>query len=396
MLYGDYQPTDMTKNILFLLGTYPSYGGAEKVTTILANEFYKRGYKVSIVSFEQPNPELKEMELSSGIALYKLSYPVYTRKNIDTLSGILETNEIQYLINQWCVPFYVAQLIKKATKGIDCKIISVHHNLPTSNARIKELELKLENRSGNAFIHAIELFGVRLLSRLSLRYAYQVSDAFVVLSHLFIPITNGYIFKSKGSRIRAISNPLAVENTGDILMKQKEILYVGRIEYNQKRVFRVVDAWREVQDDYPGWSLTIVGDGPDRGLLKKRIEDKGIGRAVITGFTNPKPYYERASILLLTSEFEGFGLVIIEGMSYGVVPIVYGSYPSVYDIIESGNNGFVTDVPYSLSETVKYMRELMDKPVLLEKMSRNARESLRRFSVDSIAKQWEDLFENLQ
>ncbi|OJU56420.1 MAG: hypothetical protein BGN96_14580 [Bacteroidales bacterium 45-6] len=386
----------MSKNILFLLGSYPSYGGVEKVTTILANEFDKRGYKVSIVSFEQPNPELGDMELAPTISLYKLSYPVCTRKNIDALRRIIEADQVQYLINQWCVPFYVVRLIKKATKGIDCKTIAVHHNLPTVNARIKEIEFRLENGSGNIFVNKIQLWGVQLFSRLSLRYAYDVSDAFVVLSHLFISITNGHIFKSKGSRIWAISNPLTIENSMNVWTKQKEIIYVGRIEYNQKRVFRVVDAWKEVQNHYPDWCLTIVGDGPDRGLLKKRIEDRGIDRVVITGFTNPQIYYERASVLLLTSEFEGFGLVIIEGMSYGVVPIVYGSYPSVYDIIESGMNGFVTDVPYTQSETVKYLRVLMDNPVLLEKMSQNAKESLCRFSADAVVKQWEDLFKSLQ
>ena len=72
-------------NILFLMGIYPNYGGVEKVTTILANEFAKQGMCVSIVSFEQPVPELAG-ELLPGIRLYKLDYPVLTRNNIVKLS----------------------------------------------------------------------------------------------------------------------------------------------------------------------------------------------------------------------------------------------------------------------------------------------------------------------
>ena len=49
----------------------------------------------------------------------------------------------------------------------------------------------------------------------------------------------------------------------------------------------------------------------------------------LEGMQYPRQYYERASILLLTSDFEGFGLVIVEGMAFGVIPIAYGSYSAV-------------------------------------------------------------------
>lgn len=99
-------------NILFLMGIYPSYGGVEKVTTVLANEFVKQGMCVSIVSFEQPVPELAK-ELHPKIKLYKLDYPVLTNKNKVKLSQIIRNNDVKYLINQWAVPWYVARLCKK-------------------------------------------------------------------------------------------------------------------------------------------------------------------------------------------------------------------------------------------------------------------------------------------
>ncbi|MFR9547015.1 MAG: glycosyltransferase [Rikenellaceae bacterium] len=179
-------------NILFLMGVYPSYGGVEKVSTILANAFVERGYCVSIVSFEQPHPELAKEELNKDIKLHKLSYPVSSRGNITTLNGIIINERIDILINQWCVPFYVAKLCRKAMKGTNCKLVSVHHNLPNTNARIKALEIAIENKQ-NVFVNKVKKLAVTLVSRLSLRYTFNKSDKYVVLSESFISIANKYI-----------------------------------------------------------------------------------------------------------------------------------------------------------------------------------------------------------
>ncbi|MEP0305179.1 MAG: hypothetical protein ABJD98_18760, partial [Maribacter dokdonensis] len=72
-------------HILFVMGLYPNYGGTEKVTTVLANAFVERGHSVSIASFEQPHPELKDEELDPSIDLLKLSFPVRRKKNVHLL-----------------------------------------------------------------------------------------------------------------------------------------------------------------------------------------------------------------------------------------------------------------------------------------------------------------------
>lgn len=70
--------------------------------------------------------------------------------------------------------------------------------------------------------------------------------------------------------------------------------------------------------------------------MEKQVRELKLRNVSFEGFQNPKEYYERASILLLTSEFEGFPLVLPECMSFGVIPAVYGSYSAVYDIVEDG------------------------------------------------------------
>ena len=106
-------------------------------------------------------------------------------------------------------------------------------------------------------------------------------------------------------------------------------------------MLRILQTWALLEQRYPDWRLTIVGDGPDRVNLENQVFESQLENVSFEGFQNPRGYYERASILLLTSEFEGFPLVLPECMSFGVVPAVYGSYSAVYDIVEDGKNGLI-------------------------------------------------------
>ncbi|MFI3320922.1 MAG: glycosyltransferase [Rikenellaceae bacterium] len=381
-------------NILFLMGVYPNYGGVEKVSTILANEFIALGYGVSIVSFEQPHPQLAKMELSDKVRLHKLSYPVLSKENIKLLNEIILSESVDILINQWCVPYYVARLCKKAIKGSSCKLISVHHNLPNTNARIKAIEIEIE-KGRNRLINRCKKSIVTFISRLSLRYTYSVSNKYVVLSSSFIPIAKKYLSVKSDDKILSITNPITIKKGDNSGEKIKEIIYVGRIEYNQKRTFRLVDIWKEVEVDFPDWKLRIVGDGPDRDDLQKRIELSGLKNIKIDGYQDPFEYYRRASILLLVSEYEGFGLVLAEAMANGVVPIVYGSFQSVYDIIDSGSSGFITTIPYNKMDIVDRLRLLMSDDDLLVEISKKAITDSSKFELKSVVNQWENLFKNI-
>ena len=77
--------------------------------------------------------------------------------------------------------------------------------------------------------------------------------------------------------------------------------------------------------------------------IENQITNYKLKRVSLEGFKRPDNYYKRASILLLTSEFEGFPLVLAESMSFGVIPVVYGSFSAIYDIIENNKDGIICD-----------------------------------------------------
>lgn len=115
----------------------------------------------------------------------------------------------------------------------------------------------------------------------------------------------------------------------------------------------------------PDWHLDIVGDGPDAEMLKDSAQKLGLSRIAFHGFQNPEPYYSRASVFCMTSTFEGFGLVLVEAMQHGCVPVAFDSYPAVRDIISHGENGILVP-PFQEEIYSNALTSLINNPGELE------------------------------
>jgi glycosyltransferase involved in cell wall biosynthesis len=325
-----------------------------------------------------------------------LAYPVSASENLRQLTAWIREEQVDVLINQWCMPYYVARLCRRAVRGTRCKVIAVHHNLPSTNNHLQALEIALAHGAHPRWCYRLKWHVIRFFSRLSLRYAYSQSDRFLVLCPAFIPIAARYMGLSVPQRLQSLPNPITLDGTHDTLPpKQHELLYVGRVEYNQKRTYRLVDLWARLAPRYPDWQLTIVGDGPDLPDLKLRFAAAQLPRVSFEGFQDPKRYYQRASVLVLVSEYEGFALVLVEAMSHGVVPVAYGSFAAVHDIITSGENGVITPQPYATEDLVDALCSLMDHESLRKQMSKAAQQSVDKFSLSAVVDQWERLFQSL-
>lgn len=369
---------------------FPSYGGVEMVTITLANKFITDGNNVTIASYIQPQNDFADVFLSKECKLLSLSQPVLSLNNIKKLRKYIIENNIDIIINQWVIPFYATLVWKIAVCGTSCKVYSVHHSKPDINKRIETLDLLINK--GKSHLKFIR-FLVKEISRFSLAFCVNSSHKLVLLSPSFIPIAQNFSRVKSVDKFIYIPNPIAISFSDNGVLKDKEIIYVGRIEYNQKRTYRVLDIWRELEYKYPEWKLTIVGDGEDKDDLQKRILEYDLKQVAITGFVNPEAYYNRASVLLLTSEYEGFGLVIAEAMAHGVVPVVYNSYESAKDLISNGYNGVLVEKPFDVHSFTKAVQALMDNVDYLKTLSSNGRISLDKFSVDKIVKEWYQLMD---
>jgi len=388
-------------NILFLLKSL-DIGGLEIVTATLANKFIEEKHNVTIFSFFQAKTSI-ENRLCNKIAVYSQKEYRCSDENIKALRKVLIDNKIDIIINQWGLPYVPILVAHKAANGLNIKIISIHHNDPSANGKLYDCNISISNANNEIkkIIFICKKSIIRFITSRSMRYVYNHSDVYQVLSPSFVERFKNFTGIKNPKKLMVQTNPVTIE-TGNFVLKpankEKEIIYVGRIDYNQKRVYRVIDTWALLEKKYPDWRLTIVGDGVERENIEKQAKALGLKNVSFEGFKSPIEYYKRARILMLTSEYEGFPLVLAECMSFGVVPAVYGSYSAVYDIVNDGVNGIV--FPYqkegfSAENAATQLQKIMHNDAVYNDMAEKAIETSKRYSVDEIYKSWEKTFEKL-
>lgn len=354
-------------------------GGVERAEVVLANEFAKCGYRVNVVSFQYDRRDLLSL-LDGRVNVVELSFPVLSLRNIRALRQLFSTSKVNYVVNNWALPLPVTLLLRIGLfkRGTSC-LVAMQHNLPNTNKRIGDARGSLRRLIW------------KTASALSLRHVYRLSDAHLVTSKSFIPIFGKFIGVANPKKSHAIRYPLTLSADPD-KPKENAFVYVGRLEQTQKRVDRIIAAWREVHAKLPDWRLDIVGDGPDRRAIEESA--KGLPRIKFHGFQNPKPYYETSKVILLTSDFEGFGLVLVEAMTAGCVPLILGSYPAAYEIAD-GTNGVVMPAPFNLEAYSDEMVKLAKSPALLGAMARKAVMKASEYAPKDVAKEYLRLFKEL-
>ena len=112
------------------------------------------------------------------------------------------------------------------------------------------------------------------------------------------------------------------------------------------------------------------------------------------GFQKPDGYYDKAKIFCMASAFEGFGLVLVEAMSYGVVPMAFNSFSNCSDIIDDDKNGILV-TPFSINEYRKKIIELIENDEKWMKMSTCSINKSKEYSIECIGAKWLDLFYSL-
>ena len=212
---------------------------------------------------------------------------------------------------------------------------------------------------------------------------------------LFISLTEGDADcwrKSKVQNIKVIPDPLA-----HVLGRYTEeklkfrIICVGRL-VPQKRFDRLVNAFYMIADKYPEWYICIFGEGENKGKLQKQINELGLTERVCLMSKTDNIYYEyqRSQFFVLSSDFEGFGLVITEAMACGI-PVVATDCPfGPSEIIEDGKTGLLAKMDEKdLAEKIEWMITHEEER---KRMGALAYEASAKYKKDLIIPQWEKAY----
>lgn len=332
------------KKVAFVHGEFPD-GGAERVTCDIATELFKRGgYEVYVLT-RKFNSEMLPADLAYDKRFHVIASPVPNVSNFSEIPIFIIDN---VRANGISSVVFVAQHLYDVVdelKRMGCHTIYANHGPAFWEVTDRRQCFRLKARK--SCVHFIKYYLFKYLRyevlhvlehRWNKRYKldFDYFDDYMVLCDGYRNqiVHNLKLSPADASRIHVIPN-MQQHATDLCYDKCKEFLFVGRLSFPDKRVDRLVDAWRMIYDKLPDWSLVIVGDGPDR----KRLETmaKGLPRLSFEGYQKPDEYYRRASASCLVSEYEGFPLCLIEAQSHGVVPITMNSSEGVCSIV--GNDG---------------------------------------------------------
>lgn len=174
---------------------------------------------------------------------------------------------------------------------------------------------------------------------------------------------------------------------------EKRVIAVGRLDY-QKSFDRLVLVWEKVHEKMPDWRLDIFGQGEWKEMLQGMIDERGLQDCMrLNGPTKDigKEYAE-SSMLVMSSHYEGFPMVMIEAMACGLPAVCFDFKCGPRDIIVEGENGVIVpdgDIDGLASAIIKLMKD----EKLRKRMGENSKRVVETYSEEKVMRKWVSLYE---
>lgn len=193
--------------------------------------------------------------------------------------------------------------------------------------------------------------------------------------------------------VRSIANPLSFYSGTPSDGTQKRVIAVGRFCYT-KGFDLLLQAWSGIVQKHPDWILDIYGDDGEKiqeYVKSQKIENSCILHPVTAHIENQ---FIEHSIFILSSRFEGFGMVIAEAMACGLPAVAFDCNYGPRNIIRNGEDGLLAKNG-DIQDLADKVCSLIENEELRIRMGRNAYKNILRYHICNIGKQWTDLFDAL-
>jgi N-acetyl-alpha-D-glucosaminyl L-malate synthase BshA len=364
---------------------YPTYGGSGIVATELGLELATRGHEVHFITYSNPirlDPGIPHIHYHEvEVSNYPLfQYPPYCLALASRMAEVAECYHLDLLHVHYAIPHSISAMLAQqmlapvrrlpfitTLHGTDITLVGTDRSyFPITKFSIEQSD-GITSISEHLRVQTVDVFGVANEIRVIRNFVncemYHPDDA----------KTGAAAFAPNGEKL---------------------LIHLS----NFRPVKRVLDCVRilaEVRKSVPA-RLLMAGDGPDRGPAEHLARELKVDRDVL--FLGKQNHVERliplAHVLLMPSEMESFGLVALEGMACGVVPVAtrVGGVP---ELITHGENGYMEAVGDIAAQAARVVTLLTDDQ-LHYRMSKAGRwDASERFCTDKIIPMYERYYEDV-
>ncbi len=219
-------------------------------------------------------------------------------------------------------------------------------------------------------------------------------DYFVLVSK---DLTKYYSKKLRKYKCECIYIPNMLDNIPKRLapLDENRIISVGRLS-QEKGYMDLLKIFNQLSKKHKNWHLDIIGDGPERDKLEEYIKTKELQEKVTLHGFRDKDYIDKmlhqASLYVMTSYTESFGIVLLEAMSHGIPCVAFSSAEGAKEIISSGKNGYLIK-NRNATAMIKKIEDLMKKDDIRKQMGKDARKSIKQYTKEVVKEDWYNLLE---
>lgn len=363
---------DINKPIVMVIASLRG-GGAERVMTLLANEWVRRGRRVSVITLEDSQdayalaPEVERVRLGvSGASRGKWNALRNNWRRLKALRRAILQQNPAVVISFMDVTNILTLL---ATRGSGLRVI---------------VSERIDPRR-----HVIGAGWQQLR-----RQVYPWCGALVVQTRAVADWAEGFLDPAK---VHVIANPVQAgsEPGGEARpdwLPEKYIVAMGRL-HPQKGFDLLLKAYGEIAPQYTDLHLVIMGEGMERSALELMSEEAGLkDRVMLPGrIDDPWPVLRNSVLFVLSSRYEGFPNALLEAMALGVAVVSFDCPSGPADVIRHNQNGLLVEAenPSALAKAIDSLLKNKNKRQALGRM---AKKNAADFSISRITDSWEKLF----
>ncbi|MBD9638705.1 NAD(P)(+) transhydrogenase (Re/Si-specific) subunit beta [Ensifer sp. ENS07] len=341
-------------------------GGTEHVVSLVASHWARLGCAVTVITLEAPASE-PYYKFDPRVAIERLDVP--TEKATKLRAAWLVARRLYRLrstITRSRPDFVLSFLTRTnvlalvATRGLGLPVIVSERNNP-----------------------AVQPFGP-LWKWLQLRL-YPRAFALVTMTKGALDYFSPEVRRHGRVIPNAINLPAGWENRRG----NKMLTAVGRLT-RQKGFDLLLEAFARIADTHPDWKLVIWGEGEGRTELEAQRDALGLrDRVEMPGLTaKPGLWLETADAFVLSSRYEGWGIVLLEAMAAGLPVVSFACDWGPTDMIADGEDGIL--VPNGdIAALADALSNLMADEALRARLAANAEANVRRYDAAHILSQWD-------